>query len=235
MMKAIRIIVAPGVIISLLSAPLGGFAGDHDLEGIQSQGMGHNSVYIVQLLEDPVVAYPGGIPGLKATKPSVGQKIDPNDPDVVKYVLYLDSRHNEVLNGVGGGRRLYDYRYTFNGFAAELTKAQAAALKTAASIVAVSKDELNYADTSSTPTFLGLDAPGGLWEQLGGVGSAGEGIIIGVVDSGIWPESLSFSDRTGGNGNAAKDGKLDYHQIPGWHGKCTLGEESTPACATRNS
>jgi len=64
-----------------------------------------------------------------------------------------------------------------------------------------------------------------LWDQLGGIGSAGDGIIIGVVDSGIWPESLSFSDRTGQNGNATKDGKLDYQQIPGWHGKCTPGED----------
>ncbi len=80
-------------------------------------------------------------------------------------------------------------------------------------------------DTSSTPTFLGLDAPGGLWDQLGGTGKAGEGIIIGLVDSGIWPESFSYDDRTGLNGNATKDGKLDYQQIPGWHGKCVPGEE----------
>ena len=85
-------------------------------------------------------------------------------------------------------------------------------------------DERRTADTSSTPTFLGLDARGGLWAQLGGVGNAGDGIIIGVIDTGIWPESLSFSDRTGTNGNATKDGKLAYRQIPGWHGKCTPGE-----------
>ncbi len=53
----------------------------------------------------------------------------------------------------------------------------------------------------------------------------GEGVIIGIVDGGIWPESLSFTDRTGSNGNASKDGKLDYQQIPGWHGKCTPGEQ----------
>jgi hypothetical protein len=51
----------------------------------------------------------------------------------------------------------------------------------------------------------------------------GEDVIIGIVDSGIWPEAMSFTDRTGTNPNG-KEGKLDYHQIPGWHGKCTPGE-----------
>ena len=64
-----------------------------------------------------------------------------------------------------------------------------------------------------------------MWEQLGGVGSAGEDVIIGIVDGGIWPEHPSFSDRTGLNGNGTKDGKLSYQQIPGWHGKCVPGEE----------
>jgi hypothetical protein len=92
-------------------------------------------------------------------------------------------------------------------------------------VIDVTKDELQLADTSNTPTFLGLDAPGGLWDQLGGVENAGEGVIIGIVDSGIWPESASFSDRTGQNGNGSKGGKLSYQQIPGWHGKCTPGEQ----------
>jgi subtilisin family serine protease len=193
--------------------------------GSQGQGQGAtNSVYIVQMSADPVTAYKGGIKGYPATKPGKGQKIDPNNPQVVNYVSYLDARHDDALLSVGAARKLYDYRYTYNGFAAELSDAQAAALKNTPGVLAVSKDELRTAITSSTPTFLGLDAPGGLWDQLGGLGKAGEGIIIGDVDSGIWPESLSFSDRTGENGNATKDGKLDYQQIPGWHGKCSPGE-----------
>jgi len=197
----------------------------HDLDVAKASGKANNGVYIVRMLQDPVVAYSGGIAGLKATKPNKGQKIDPDSTDVVRYVSYLDSRHSDALNRAGGGRKLYDYRYTFNGFAAQLTADQATKMASVPGVIAVSADELNYADTSSTPAFLGLSDPGGLWEQLGGVGSAGDGIIIGMVDSGIWPESLSFSDRTGLNGNASKDGKLSYQQIPGWHGKCTPGEQ----------
>ena len=72
-----------------------------------------------------------------------------------------------------------------------------------------------------------LSATDGLWNKLGGVGRAGENIVIGMVDSGIWPEHPSFPDRTGVNGNATQDGKLDYQQIPGWHGKCVPGDQFT--------
>jgi subtilisin family serine protease len=184
-----------------------------------------NGIYIVEMIEKPAVAYDGSIAGYKATKPKNNQKIDPTSANVINYAGYLDGRHDDALNGVGGARKLYDYHYTFNGFAAELTDSQAAKMTSMPGVLAVSADEVVTMDTSSTPAFLGLSAPGGLWDQLGGVGSAGDGIIIGLIDSGIWPESPSFSDRTGLNGNGTQDGKLAYNQIPGWHGKCTPGED----------
>jgi len=183
-----------------------------------------NRLYIVQMSESPVVDYKGDIPGFKATKPAKGQKIDPASGDVAAYTSLLDRRHDDVV-AKAGGRKVYDYRYAFNGFAAELTSAQAEAVKGVAGVLAVSKDELQFADTSSTPAFLGLSDSGGLWDQLGGFGRAGEDIIIGLIDSGVWPEGLSVSDRTGANGNGTQDGKLDYQQIPGFHGKCTPGEQ----------
>lgn len=187
------------------------------------QDAASNKLYIVQMADLPVAAYAGGLAGLPATRPGRGRKFDPDSAEVSNYAGYLDSRHDQAVGRVGG-RKVYDYRYGFNGFAAELTEAQADALRGQAGVLSVVKDELQSMNTSSTPTFLGLNAPGGLWDQLGGVGSAGEDIIIGVIDSGIWPESESFSDRTGTNGNGKKDGKLSYHHIPGWHGKCTPGE-----------
>ncbi len=181
------------------------------------------TVYIVQMAERPVVAYTGDIAGYQATRPARGQKIDPAGADVVRYASLLNERHGSALATVGG-RKLYDYVYTFNGFAATMTPAQAAKLATQAGIAAVTPEETFTVDTSSTPSFLGLDAPGGLWSQVGGVGSAGENIIIGVVDSGIWPESASFSDRTATTMNGNLRRQPSYFQIPGWHGKCTPGE-----------
>ena len=128
-----------------------------------------NKAYIVRLAEKPVVAYDGGIKGLKATRPRKGQKIDPNSPAVVNYRSFLESRQDAVLASVGGGKKLYSYGYVFNGFAAELTAAQAEKLAATAGVLAVEKDEARPLDTSSTPSFLGLNAPGGLWDQNGGV------------------------------------------------------------------
>ena len=40
-------------------------------------------------------------------------------------------------------------------------------------VLAISKQKTYTIDTSSTPSFLGLDAKGGLWQQLGGKKKAG--------------------------------------------------------------
>lgn len=183
-----------------------------------------NGIYIIEMNDDPVVAYKGGVKGLKATKPQKGEKIDPNSKRVTDYVGHLNAKHAEALNSVGGGQKVYNYHYSFNGFAAKLSHDQAKQMQSVDGVSAVRADEFLILDTATTPAFIGLDAPGGLWEQLGGVDSSGEDVIIGMVDGGVWPESLSFTDRTGTNGNASKDGKLSYHHMPIWHGECRPGE-----------
>lgn len=184
-----------------------------------------DGVYIVQMLDLPTASYDGSVAGYKATKPTAGKKFDSTTSEAAKYAAYLVASHDAVLGKVGGANRLYDYRWTFNGFAAKLTGAQAKTLAKLPGVVAVTEQQLVKADTSSTPSFLGLDnaATGGLWTKAGG-NLKGEGVIIGVIDSGIWPESLSFTDRVDANGKPAAKGFLAYQQIPGWHGKCTPGE-----------
>jgi subtilisin family serine protease len=197
-----------------VSAVAGGANGEGSPAGDKSS----SNVYIVQLAESPVVAYKGGIAGYKATAPAKGQKINPLDRDVVRYAGYLDSRHNAVLAKVGG-RKVYDYRYSFNGFAAKMTPGQAAIAKADPGVLSVEKTQEVEMDTATTPAFLGLTDPAaGLWTAPRNI--KGEGTVIGIIDSGIWPESKSFSDR-----NA--QGKLIYQQIRGFHAKCASTETVT--------
>src|SRR5215216_1791968 len=177
---------------------------------------GVSDVYIVLLEEAPVAAYPGGISGYSATKPAAGKKLDRTNADVQKYANYLNSRHDAVAKSVGA-TRMYEYAYSLNGFAAALDKSQVATLRATRGVVSVERDALKQPDTDSTPTFLGLNAGGGIWSQLGGQSQAGEGVIIGVVDTGVWPEHPSLS----GAGYGAPPAS--------WHGTCQSGEQWTQA------
>ena len=113
------------------------------------------STYIVRLVEAPVVAYEGGIAGLPATKPAKGKKIDPDSKAVRDYASHLDGRHDAVLAKVGG-RKVYDYRYAFNGFAAQLSEEQAEILRRDDAVLSVDKTREMTIDTATTPAFLGL-------------------------------------------------------------------------------
>ncbi|HSN71789.1 MAG TPA: hypothetical protein VLT59_09765, partial [Steroidobacteraceae bacterium] len=64
-----------------------------------------NSVYIVQMSGDPVVAYDGGIKGYAATRPRRGEKIDPYSAKVTRYADHLTARHEAAL-AKAGGRKL---------------------------------------------------------------------------------------------------------------------------------
>ncbi len=185
---------------------------------------GQARTYVVQLDGDPVVGYRGGLPGLAATRPAPGQKIDRNQADVARYARHLDARSAAALTAAGGGRKLYDYRYALHGFAAVLTPAQAQKLASVPGVLSVQEDELRQVETISTPDFLGLTGRRGLWAQLGGVGQAGEDVVIGMVDSGIWPESASFSGR-------GYDDTLG--EFRPWSGACVTGE-AFPASACNN-
>jgi Subtilase family/Fibronectin type-III domain/PA domain/Peptidase inhibitor I9 len=184
--------------------------------------------YIVQMLDAPAVAYEGGTAGIPATKPGKGQKLDPASGAVKQYLGHLKAKHDRALEKVGGAQKVYDYGVSFNGFAAELTAAQAEGLEKVEGVVAVSPDQIRQPDTSNTPTFLGINQPGGLWSKLGGVGTSGEDIIIGVVDTGVWPEHLSFSDRHGIDRTGKPDGDMKYpHKARGYTGTCDAGEGFT--------
>ena len=182
-----------------------------------------SDVYIVQMKADPAIAYKGDIAGYKATKPGKDEKINPNSANVKKYVRYLDSKHDSALSAVGADAKIYNYHYALNGFAAVLTSTQVKALRARDDVVQVWRDEIRQPTTDTTPDYLGLTGEGGVWDLEG----QGENIIIGVLDTGIWPEHPSFSDQADFSNATGSSGKrnLAYGPPPAsWSGSCQSGE-----------
>ncbi|CAI7762251.1 unnamed protein product [Closterium sp. NIES-53] len=187
----------------------------------------------------PVVAYKGGIAGLTATavaedeEPSPGRthrgsagvmgenarkgrgprQLRPraDDPHVRAYAQHLTSLHERTLTSVGvaSSSMVYSYNFAANSFCAELTPTEAQQLRTRPDVGRVARGRKVRALTTYSPRFLKLGAPKGAWEANGGKMSAGEGVVVGILDTGIWPEHPSFANQ--GYGPPPKH----------WKGACT--------------
>lgn len=189
--------------------------------------------YVVQLDEPPAAAYEGGVTGLPATRPAAGRRLDVDATAVRRYMDRLRARQSGLLAvHAPAAPVLHRYTTVLNGFTALLTDAEARALVRAPGVRHIAADALRPLDTVSTARFLGLEGVGGLWERLGGVGASGEDVIVGVVDSGIWPESPSFSDRErqGRPVPSHQNGVQVYGPPPArWKGSCQAGPGFEPA------
>ncbi len=195
------------------------------------------SSYIVQLAAEPVATYAGNVSGYAATQPASGTRLNMRSPASLAYASYLDAQQLRVTSIVSSAPILARYKTVYNGFAARLTASEVAALRASPLVVEVFPDEARKMDTISTSKFLGLSAPGGVWSQVAaGMNVKGEDIIIGVVDGGIWPEQVSFSDRVDTNGVPTfSGGTVAYGPAPaGWLGSCQTAEGFNPALHCNN-
>lgn len=111
-----------------------------------------------------------------------------------RYVAQLEARQDALLRSLGVyNKRVYSYGYAFNGAALKLTRREAERLRLRKGVVSVWEDRRRRVSTNFSSSFLGLnDGNGGL---RGDLGLTGEGVIIGVIDSGITPNHPSFSER----------------------------------------
>ncbi|XP_062196653.1 CO(2)-response secreted protease-like [Phragmites australis] len=83
------------------------------------------------------------------------------------------------------------YYHAFEGFAADLTEKEAAALSGHERVVSVFRDSPLQLHTTRSWDFLEVQS--GLRSGRLGRRASGD-VIIGIVDTGVWPESPSFND-----------------------------------------
>ncbi|XP_010441875.1 PREDICTED: subtilisin-like protease SBT2.3 [Camelina sativa] len=89
--------------------------------------------------------------------------------------------------------KLYSYHYLINGFALFVNSQQAEKLAMRREVANIVLDYSVRTATTYTPQFMGL--PQGAWVKEGGFEIAGEGVVIGFIDTGIDPKHPSFDDK----------------------------------------
>ncbi|RHN70354.1 putative tripeptidyl-peptidase II [Medicago truncatula] len=103
---------------------------------------------------------------------------------------------------------MYTYKHVAHGFSTRLTTQEADLLTKQPGILSVIPDVRYELHTTRTPEFLGLEKTITL---LPSSGKQSE-VIVGVIDTGVWPELKSFDDT--GLGPVPKS----------WKGECETGK-----------
>ncbi|PRQ37185.1 putative cucumisin [Rosa chinensis] len=179
--------------------------------------IGKADVYIVTVEGEPIVSYRGDVDGFEATAVESDEKIDTTSESVTSYARHLENKHDMLLGMLfeqGTYKKLYSYQHLINGFAVHISPEQAERLMRAPGVKSVERDWKVRRLTTHTPQFLGL--PTGVWPTGGGFDRAGENIVIGFVDSGIYPHHPSF----------ASPSTDPYGPVPKYRGTCEVDPDT---------
>ncbi|XP_042486209.1 subtilisin-like protease SBT4.4 [Macadamia integrifolia] len=106
----------------------------------------------------------------------------------------LTSQHHSIMEEVLDDSSINDnfvrsYRRSFNGFAAKLNEQERQKLASKEGVVSVFPSRTLQLETTRSWDFIGLS------KAAKRIPSAESDVIIGVIDSGIWSKSESFSDK----------------------------------------
>jgi subtilisin family serine protease len=171
---------------------------------------------LAKLAHDAVATYTGEVPGLAATSPSVTGRGLSGSAAERRYERFLAEQEaafiSELQRAVPSASVSYRYRTIYGGVAITLPANQVERVLAIDGVVAVQADEQREILTDSSIGFIGADT---LYPSLGGASDAGKGTIIGIVDTGGWPEHPSFADH----------GNLD--PPPGPARECNFGPDPT--------
>ncbi|MBB5209465.1 choice-of-anchor J domain-containing protein [Chiayiivirga flava] len=154
---------------------------------------------VVRFREDSLAAYDGGVPGLAATsaRATGASQLDVRTPASVAYLDYLRSRQADHLAALGAsvGRNLtptFQYLNVLNAAAVRLTLEEANKLASLPEVRAVFLDEEREPATDAGPAWIGAPS---FWngDSTSGDQNRGEGVIVGIIDSGVNHDHPSFA------------------------------------------
>jgi subtilisin family serine protease len=138
---------------------------------------------------DVAASYTGGVKGLAATSPrKTGKSLKANETAVKAYTAYASKLSDKITaraeKAVPGLTVRFSYDGAYGGVEASVPANQIGALLKTDGVVAVQQDKLEQPLDDNT-SFIGATA---VWPSLGGSANAGSNVIVGVIDTGVWPE-----------------------------------------------
>ncbi|GJM08741.1 MAG: hypothetical protein DHS20C11_10170 [Lysobacteraceae bacterium] len=157
--------------------------------------------YIIEFHDTPALHYGGEIPGLEATGENLrsGMSGRRERRHVDAYLTYLASMQSEYLAGFERqlGRPMvprFRYRVATNGIAIELHAEEVELLKQRDEVRRIFADQEHQLLTDAGPQWIGAES---IWTGTAmgaSMASKGEGVVVGIIDSGINMDHPSFSD-----------------------------------------
>jgi hypothetical protein len=172
---------------------------------------------VVKFDYDSVAAYVGGVKGYAPTSPeATGKSLRRNIRAVNKYLRYLAGREAEIISGIKAriptAEVMRSLQLAYGGVSMRIPGDRVKALLSVSGVAAVQRNEVNKPLTDNSPHFIGADEA---WAELGQGEFSGQDVVIGTLDTGIYPEHPSYDD-TG---------------MPAWGGGpygCEFGDGSDP-------
>lgn len=153
--------------------------------------------FIVEMELPPVAAFEGGMFGIGPLPRLPDGRIDVDSQPAQEYANLLRQEQDRLLASIRNQfqaepRVFHRYRHAFNGFSIKLDSSQVTELRRLPGVKAVHTVRLERILTDAGPQWIGADD---VWTNTGGVGGTrGEGIVVGIIDSGINNDHPSFAE-----------------------------------------
>ena len=156
-------------------------------------------IFIVSLDDAPVATYDGGVGNLKPTsiQATGADRLDVDSAPATAYRDHLELAHAKLLDRMRRdlGRAVdaeFEYFIATNGLAVSLTPDEAARVLRMPGVADVAPQRIHRLDTDHGPQWIGAPS---IWDgSATGVSTQGEGILVGVLDTGINPLNPSFAE-----------------------------------------
>jgi len=184
--------------------------GEQKLKMARAHKARQDSLYYIQLEDQSLSTYDGHLTGFSATsiKSTQGKNtqstglLSTTSSNSKTYISYIKEKQSQFkLQAQKAIKRdltiKHDYQLIINALAAEMSEQEAELLATLSGVKSVSKVGMHYIQTDSGPEFIHAKK---VWDGVDShAATKGEGVIIGIIDTGINAYHPSFAD-IGGDG-----------------------------------